>query len=111
MGLVRKGDARRRWDAACPWATAGREPGPDRWPTALPVGGFAGCSARGDGVRGAARAREEGVRRGRVRAGEGVARWRRACARRASALFRAYMTQARQRFPIERRADLDQIIG
>jgi peptidyl-prolyl cis-trans isomerase D len=26
-------------------------------------------------------------------------------------LFRAYMTQARQRFPIERRADLDQIIG
>jgi parvulin-like peptidyl-prolyl isomerase len=26
-------------------------------------------------------------------------------------LFRAYMTQARQRFPVERRADLDQLIG
>jgi len=26
-------------------------------------------------------------------------------------LFRAYMTQARQRFPVERRADLDQVIG
>jgi peptidyl-prolyl cis-trans isomerase D len=26
-------------------------------------------------------------------------------------LFRAYMTQARQRFPVERRADLDEVIG
>ena len=26
-------------------------------------------------------------------------------------LFRAYMTQARQRFPVERRADIDQLIG
>ena len=26
-------------------------------------------------------------------------------------LFRSYMTQARQRFPVQRRADLDQVVG